>query len=129
MAVMIDLRGSSANTENLLRIRSGPANTLKETVHTTISVIETGAFQGLDNLRTVKMWNNTVSTIKTFAFSGFNNLSKITIWDNVIGTIERRGITWSNPLTSIRSWVNIIENCEEFACIGIYKDHTSGIIR
>ena len=33
MAVMIDLRGSSANTENLLRIRSRPANTLKETVH------------------------------------------------------------------------------------------------
>ena len=33
MAVMIDLRGSSANMENLLRIRSGPANTLKETVH------------------------------------------------------------------------------------------------
>ena len=33
MAVMIDLRGSSVNTENLLRIRSGPANTLKETVH------------------------------------------------------------------------------------------------
>ena len=33
MAVMIDLRGSSANTENLLRIRSGPANRLKETVH------------------------------------------------------------------------------------------------
>ena len=32
MAVMIDLRGSSANTENLLRIRSGPANRLKETV-------------------------------------------------------------------------------------------------
>ena len=29
MAVMIDLRGSSANTENLLRIRSGPANRLK----------------------------------------------------------------------------------------------------
>ena len=26
MAVMIDLRGSSANTENLLRIRSEPAN-------------------------------------------------------------------------------------------------------
>ena len=33
MAMMIDLRGSSANTENLLRIRSGPANRLKETVH------------------------------------------------------------------------------------------------
>ena len=33
MAVMIDLRGSSANTENLLRIRSEPANRLKETVH------------------------------------------------------------------------------------------------
>ena len=33
MAVMIDLRGSSANMENLLRIRSGPANRLKETVH------------------------------------------------------------------------------------------------
>ena len=33
MAVMIDLHGSSANTENLLRIRSGPANRLKETVH------------------------------------------------------------------------------------------------
>ena len=33
MAVMIDLRGSSANTENLLRIRSGSANRLKETVH------------------------------------------------------------------------------------------------
>ena len=33
MAVMIDLCGSSANTENLLRIRSGPANRLKETVH------------------------------------------------------------------------------------------------
>ena len=32
MAVMIDLRGSSANMENLLRIRSGPANRLKETV-------------------------------------------------------------------------------------------------
>ena len=32
MTVMIDLRGSSANTENLLRIRSGPANRLKETV-------------------------------------------------------------------------------------------------
>ena len=32
MAVMIDLHGSSANTENLLRIRSGPANRLKETV-------------------------------------------------------------------------------------------------
>ena len=29
---MIDLHGSSANTENLLRIRSGPANRLKETV-------------------------------------------------------------------------------------------------
>ena len=33
MTVMIDLRGSSANTENLLRIRSGPANRIKETVH------------------------------------------------------------------------------------------------
>ena len=97
--------------------------------NTTISVIETGAFRGLDNLRTVKMWNNTVSTIKTLAFSGFSNLSEITIWNNVIGTIERRGITWSNPLTRIRSWDNIIENCEEFACIGIYKDQTSGIIR
>ena len=32
MAVMIDLRGSSANTENLLRIRSRPANRLKETM-------------------------------------------------------------------------------------------------
>ena len=32
VAVMIDLRGSSANTENLLRICSGPANRLKETV-------------------------------------------------------------------------------------------------
>ena len=32
MAMMIDLRGSSANTENLLRIRSGPANRLKETM-------------------------------------------------------------------------------------------------
>ena len=32
MAMMIDLRGSSANMENLLRIRSGPANRLKETV-------------------------------------------------------------------------------------------------
>ena len=32
MAVMIDLHGSSANMENLLRIRSGPANRLKETV-------------------------------------------------------------------------------------------------
>ena len=32
MAVMIDLRGSSANTENLLRIHSGPANRLKETM-------------------------------------------------------------------------------------------------
>ena len=29
---MVDLRGSSANMENLLRIRSGPANTLKEIV-------------------------------------------------------------------------------------------------
>ena len=29
---MIDLRGSSANMEKLLRIRSGPANRLKETV-------------------------------------------------------------------------------------------------
>ena len=28
--VMVDLHGSSANTENLLRIRSGPANRLKE---------------------------------------------------------------------------------------------------
>ena len=37
MAVMIDLRGSSANTENLLRIRSEPANTLKETVHEALS--------------------------------------------------------------------------------------------
>ena len=34
MAVMIDLRGSSANMENLLRIHSGPTNRLKETVHT-----------------------------------------------------------------------------------------------
>ena len=33
MAVMIDLCGSSANMENLLRIRSGPANRLKETEH------------------------------------------------------------------------------------------------
>ena len=33
MAVMIDLCGSSANTENLLRIHSGTANRLKETVH------------------------------------------------------------------------------------------------
>ena len=32
MVVMVDLHGSSANTENLLRIRSGPANKLKETV-------------------------------------------------------------------------------------------------
>ena len=32
MAVMIDLRGSSANMENPLRTRSGPANKLKETV-------------------------------------------------------------------------------------------------
>ena len=31
MVVVIDLRGSSANTENLLRICSGPANTPKET--------------------------------------------------------------------------------------------------
>ena len=31
--VMIDLRGSSANMENLLRICPRPANTLKETVH------------------------------------------------------------------------------------------------
>ena len=30
---MVDLHGSSANTENLLRIRSEPANRLKETVH------------------------------------------------------------------------------------------------
>ena len=30
---MVDLRGSSANMENLLGIRSGPANRLKETVH------------------------------------------------------------------------------------------------
>ena len=35
MAVMIDLCGSSANMENLLRIRSGPANRLKETVQNT----------------------------------------------------------------------------------------------
>ena len=33
MIVMIDLRGTSANMENLLRIHSGPANRLKETVH------------------------------------------------------------------------------------------------
>ena len=33
MAVMIDLPGSSANMENLLRIHSGPANRLKETMH------------------------------------------------------------------------------------------------
>ena len=33
VTVMIDLSGSSANTENLLRIRAGPANTLKETMH------------------------------------------------------------------------------------------------
>ena len=33
MTVMIDLRGSSANTENLLRIHSRPANRLKETVY------------------------------------------------------------------------------------------------
>ena len=32
VAVMIDLGGSSANKENLLRIHSGPANRLKETV-------------------------------------------------------------------------------------------------
>ena len=32
MAVMIDLRGSSVNMENLLRIHSGSANRLKETV-------------------------------------------------------------------------------------------------
>ena len=32
MAVMIDLHGSSANTENLLRIGYVPANRLKETV-------------------------------------------------------------------------------------------------
>ena len=29
---MVDLHGSSANTENLLRIRSGPTNRLKETM-------------------------------------------------------------------------------------------------
>ena len=32
MAVMIDLHGSSANMQNLLRICSGPANRLKETI-------------------------------------------------------------------------------------------------
>ena len=36
--LMVDLRGSSANTENLLRIRSGPANTLKETMHSSPAV-------------------------------------------------------------------------------------------
>ena len=40
MTVMIDLRGSSANTQNLLRIRSGPANRLKETVQFVCSVSE-----------------------------------------------------------------------------------------
>ena len=39
MPMMIDLRGSSANTENLLRIRSGPANRLKETVHCFLVII------------------------------------------------------------------------------------------
>ena len=38
MAVMIDLCGSSANTENLLRIRSGSANRLKETVEDNIGL-------------------------------------------------------------------------------------------
>ena len=33
VTVMVDLHGSPANMENLLRIRSGPANILKETVH------------------------------------------------------------------------------------------------
>ena len=36
MAVMIDLRGSSANMENLLGTRSGSANRLKETVHSSL---------------------------------------------------------------------------------------------
>ena len=40
MAVMIDLGGSSVNTENLLRICSGPANRLKETVHKMLSPME-----------------------------------------------------------------------------------------
>ena len=35
---MVDLHGSSANTENLLRIRSGPTNRLKETVQRQIIV-------------------------------------------------------------------------------------------
>ena len=33
MIVIVDLHGSSANMENILRIRSGPANRLKETMH------------------------------------------------------------------------------------------------
>ena len=33
VVVMVDLHGSSANMENLLRIHSGPTNRLKETVH------------------------------------------------------------------------------------------------
>ena len=40
MAVMIDLRGSSANTKNLLRICSGPANRLKETVQSHLKVCD-----------------------------------------------------------------------------------------
>ena len=39
VVVMIDLRGSSANTENLLRIHSRPANKLKETVQMVKGVI------------------------------------------------------------------------------------------
>ena len=93
-----------------------------------MSVIETGAFRGLNNLRSVKMWNNTITTIQTLAFSGFNNLKEITMWNNFIGTIEGRGITWSNEMISIGSWCNIIENCEEPVCIGPYNNRTSGII-
>ena len=37
--LMVDLHGSSANTENLLRICSGPANTLKEIVQVTQYIV------------------------------------------------------------------------------------------
>ena len=42
---MIDLPGSSANTENLLRIRPGPANRLKEMMHQPITYVN-GLFCG-----------------------------------------------------------------------------------